>query len=217
MAYVITQNSALTTAGVIFQGKVDDINMVVVDILDNGGGSTITFDVSTDNASWGALSTGVYQVSNGNMVSLGGNVTTTKGKYFVDVSGLTYLRVRVATYVSGTVRTAFELSTDLIFKVYAMLQTGLVGQGNSQASALPIQAVFNVFATVAASAGAILPAVGVGRGDEIVVKNNGANALAIYPPIGYRINGGAINASVGVAVNATARFISDGNGNFHTF
>jgi hypothetical protein len=215
MAYVITQNSALAATGVIFQGKVDDINMVVLDILDNGGGSTVTFESSADNTNWSNLTTGVYVLSNGNMAGLGGATTTNRGKFFINVEALTYLRIRVTTYVSGSVRTSFELSTDLIFRIRNMLQTGLVAQGNSQASALPLQAVFNMFATVAASTGAILPT-GVGRGREVVVRNGGANALSVFPPVAGHINGGTVNASVNVAAGAVTRFISDGDGNYWT-
>lgn len=75
--------------------------------------------------------------------------------------------------------------------------TGLTAAGNNQATGLALTASINVFGTVAASAGAVLP---LGRaGDSVTVRNGGANALSVYPPVGGSINGGSTNAAVSVA------------------
>lgn len=76
--------------------------------------------------------------------------------------------------------------------------TGLSGAGANQAAATALVAATNVFSTVGASTGARLP---VGNlGDEVFVRNAGANALAVYPPTGGTINGGATNAADGTAL-----------------
>lgn len=74
--------------------------------------------------------------------------------------------------------------------------TGLVATGATQATALPLPAANNFVATAAASTGVILPP--SSGGDEVFVFNGGANALAVYPPVGASINGGATNAAVSV-------------------
>ena len=83
--------------------------------------------------------------------------------------------------------------------------TGLSGAGATQATATAITAVTSVFTTVAASQGAILPN-GVQIGDELFVRNGGANALAVYPPVGGTINGGAANAAFSVTAAKGAVF-----------
>jgi hypothetical protein len=73
---------------------------------------------------------------------------------------------------------------------------GLIATGSTQATAFPLPAANNFIATAAASTGVLLP-VGNG-GDELAIFNGGANALAVYPPVGATLNGGATNAAVSV-------------------
>jgi hypothetical protein len=83
---------------------------------------------------------------------------------------------------------------------------GLTAAGSTQATALPLPADVNRFTTVAASTGAILPP--SNPGDMIVVQNAGANALAVYPPVGAAINAVATNGAYSVATaTPTAVFI----------
>jgi hypothetical protein len=211
----IQQNGLLTATGVVYEVNTKALQALDLYVDDNGGGSTITVESSTDDASWGNLTT-IYKFVSGNPVANGGATLTAKGRYWIDVSAVSFVRIRVSTYVSGNVITRVEESTQTFRNVISMLVTGLVAQGTTQAGAWPIQAVFNQFATVAASSGAILPS-NVSKNSEIVVKNSGANSLAVYPPLAGTINGGSANASVAVAAAASARFISDGAGNFWQF
>lgn len=216
---VTLQNSNLTGTGSLVEYKVTNgVNSLDIYIDDNGGGSTVTFESAPDGSTWTALSTGVYTLSaSGVFAALGGSTTTAKGRYVIDCNVAAYVRARVSTYVSGNVISRWEESVVSLKGLIApMLVTGLVAQGSTQATALPLQAVYNVFATVAASTGAILPA-GVPKNSEVVVKNGGANALAVYPPAGYVINTLAANASISIAAGSSLRFISDGAGNFWTF
>lgn len=75
--------------------------------------------------------------------------------------------------------------------------TGLVATGASQGTALALTADISMFGTVAAGTGAILPA--LNPCDVSTVFNGGANALALYPPVGAKINGLAPNAAYAVA------------------
>jgi len=92
----------------------------------------------------------------------------------------------------------------------------LTATGSSQGTALALPSDFNIFTTVAASTGTILPASGpqCNPGDTYIVVNHGANALSVYPPTGGKIANGSANAAISVAATKTATFLSLGSGNF---
>lgn len=94
--------------------------------------------------------------------------------------------------------------------------SGLTATGNAQGNALPLPSDFNVFTTVAASTGAILPASGpnVNITDSYIVVNHGANALSVYPPSGGKVANGATNAALSVAAGKTAWFLNLGSNNW---
>ena len=72
--------------------------------------------------------------------------------------------------------------------------------GTTLATATPLNAKFNNVATVAASSGVSLPA-GSAFGDEVLVRNSGASALAVYPSTATgTIGGGSAGAAVSLAV-----------------
>ena len=98
--------------------------------------------------------------------------------------------------------------------------TGLTAAGNSQGTALALPTDFNVFTTVGASAGAILPwgvdgtvQGPVNMADEITIVNHGANALSVYPQSGGKVANGSANAAFSVPATKTAYFtyLSGGN------
>lgn len=88
----------------------------------------------------------------------------------------------------------------------------LTATGSTQADALALPADINRFTTTASGTGARLPALaangqpGVRPGDEIIVINSGANALAVYPPIGGTINALSANTALSVAAGGRAQF-----------
>lgn len=73
----------------------------------------------------------------------------------------------------------------------------LTALGTTQGNALMLGADINNFTTVAAGTGAIAPA--MNPGDDIIVRNGGANALLLYPPVGGVINGLGANAGYSIA------------------
>jgi len=92
--------------------------------------------------------------------------------------------------------------------------------GSTQATALLLQACSNLFTTVAASTGAILPLTTQARispGDIIAVSNNGANALSVYPPVGFSIGTLAANTALSVPAGKSALFQALGNNNYVYF
>jgi hypothetical protein len=94
------------------------------------------------------------------------------------------------------------------------IRTGLVATGSTQGTALPLAATYSVFATVAASTGCILQ----NDRTDVYIRNGGANNLAVYPPVGYSIDGGSVNASVAISAGTTARYVQDpATGNWFRF
>jgi len=94
--------------------------------------------------------------------------------------------------------------------------SALTAAGTTQGTALALPSDFNIFTTVAASSGAILPATGFQYQvtDTIIVVNHGANALSVYPPVGGTISTGATNAALSVPVGKTAWFLVVGTNAF---
>lgn len=89
--------------------------------------------------------------------------------------------------------------------------TGLTSAGTTQGNAAAITSDFAVFSTVAASSGARLPAANAASmtalaGDIYIVVNGGANALAVYPPVGGNFVGVSTNTAVSVPAGKTADF-----------
>jgi hypothetical protein len=85
-----------------------------------------------------------------------------------------------------------------------LLANSLTATGNSQGTALALGSDFNVFTTVAASTGCILPT--GSAADWYTVVNHGSNTLSVYPPVGGKIANGSTNAAFSVGANKTAQF-----------
>jgi hypothetical protein len=80
----------------------------------------------------------------------------------------------------------------------------LSAAGTTQATAYAMSLDdVQIFATVGAGTGAVLPAT-LSAGDQMTVANFGTNALSLYPPVGGTIANGAANAAVSVPANKTA-------------
>lgn len=94
-----------------------------------------------------------------------------------------------------------------------IVSNSLTATGSTQGNALALPSDFNVFTTVAASTGAILPSVS-SAGDWYTVVNHGANSLSVYPPTGGKIANGSANAAFAVGANKTAQFQSIDGLNF---
>lgn len=82
--------------------------------------------------------------------------------------------------------------------------TGLTAAGTTIADALQLASLINVVGTTAASTGVKLPA-NVGVGQFVIVQNNGANALNVFPhSASGTLNGGSAGAAVTTAAAAGA-------------
>lgn len=94
---------------------------------------------------------------------------------------------------------------------------GLTATGAAQATALLVTACSNLFTTTAASTGARLPRMDEARisgGDIIAIYNNGANALLVYPPVGFKIGILANNATISIPAGKAAFFSPLGDNNY---
>ena len=99
---------------------------------------------------------------------------------------------------------ASGLHTTTATAILGHIATGLTAAGNSQATALALDSSVNVIGTAAASTGVVLPA--CEAGDVIEVYNQGANALAVYPPGSETINALSASAAFSVGAGKAARF-----------
>lgn len=80
----------------------------------------------------------------------------------------------------------------------------LTATGTTIANALVLAASFNLFGTVAAGAGALLPY--AEAQPPTVIYNGGANALLVYPQATEIINAGAVGVAFSVAAGKSAIF-----------
>ena len=71
------------------------------------------------------------------------------------------------------------------------VSAALTATGSSATDALQLSAVVSRVSTAAASTGVKLPAPEAGA--MMVVRNDGANTITVYPPTGSTINGSASN------------------------
>lgn len=217
MPTTLINTGPIGTTGVKFSAKADDTSALLVRV-NSIVGSTITVESSPDNTTWTAMPVGLNVTAGAPGVAITNGQITANGRYLFHINN-NYVRVRVSTYVGpGLVDAEEELTVESLREVLRPLDTALTAIGSSQATALPIQAWANRFATVAASTGAILPDLtAMGAGQEIFIRNSGANAVNIYPPVGKRINNGTINAAFSQAAAATFRYVTDSNGDYWLF
>jgi hypothetical protein len=87
--------------------------------------------------------------------------------------------------------------------------SNLTAAGTTQGTAyvIPAGQDGSIFTTVSSGTGAILPAGGVGLGEEYVIANHGSNALSVYPPSGGKVGTAATNAAYSLAAGKTGYFL----------
>lgn len=69
--------------------------------------------------------------------------------------------------------------------------TQIIAAGTTQATATQLGSLWNQVNVAPANSGVIMEPFGIGT--ATVVFNDGANTLKVYPPVGYLIDGGAVN------------------------
>lgn len=93
MSNILINDQVLSGTGVLWSANVAMFDGVSLHVIDNGGGSTIAVEYSVDNTNWTNLSS-----------------VSAKGRYYYSAD-TNYLRFRVSSYVSGTVKVGVTEST----------------------------------------------------------------------------------------------------------
>jgi hypothetical protein len=83
------------------------------------------------------------------------------------------------------------------------------GAGATQTTATAITTDQTLFTTVALNTGALLPTA-TNVGETYWVCNAGANALALYPPVGHKANAASANTAVSIPVGKAAYAVYSG-------
>jgi hypothetical protein len=97
------------------------------------------------------------------------------------------------------------------------LMTGRTAAGNSQSTAYVLMVGYRSYAeftTVASGTGCVLS--GLELPAIVAVRNAGASALAIYPPVGGAINRGTVNAPYSLAAGAGVQLWASSSLNWYT-
>lgn len=92
--------------------------------------------------------------------------------------------------------------------------TGLVATGTTQATAAELTDEWNQVTTTPVNSGVIIEPFGLGT--NVVVWNGGANSLKVYPPVGYKIDALATNASYPLAAGKSQIFYQITDTSFKT-
>lgn len=82
--------------------------------------------------------------------------------------------------------------------------TGIVAAGTTQATATELNDEWNQVVTTPVNSGVVITPFGTGT--SVTVWNNGANSLKVYPPVGYDMDGGAVNAPYALAAGKVQIF-----------
>lgn len=89
---------------------------------------------------------------------------------------------------------------------FKSIATGVSAAGTTQGTATALTKSFNEVTTVAASAGVALPA--PEAGEIVMVANQGANALSVYPASGHSINSLSANTAQSLATDTRRMFFA---------
>lgn len=89
---------------------------------------------------------------------------------------------------------------------FKSIATGISAAGSTQGTATALTKSFNEITTVAASQGVVLPS--PEAGEILLVANQGANALNIYPASGHSINNLSVNTAQSLAVDTRRIFFA---------
>lgn len=170
-----------------------------------GNASTATSATTATNLAAGTVGQVPYQTSAGATTFLAGNTTTTPGFYTSTGTGAAALAPTLTTS-TGSGSVVLGTSPTIATPVVTFTNSVAVSAaGTTQGTGTALTSDYNNVTTVGASAGVVLPTA-VAAGRRVVVKNNGANALAVYPPSGGALDALAANAAVTIPVGATESF-----------
>jgi hypothetical protein len=91
--------------------------------------------------------------------------------------------------------------------IYYSISTGVTAAGSTQGTATALTTDINHVTTVTASTGVRLPTPAT-AGLKILIRNGGANPLAVYPHSGGNIAGTGVDAAISVDLGVVLEFIA---------
>lgn len=94
------------------------------------------------------------------------------------------------------------------------IATGISAAGSTQGTATALTKTINIVSTVAASQGVKLPS--PEAGEFLLVANQGANALSVYPNTGHTINALSANTALSVATDTRRLFFAATSTNWYS-
>jgi hypothetical protein len=97
---------------------------------------------------------------------------------------------------------------------FKSIATGISAAGSTQGTATALTKTINIVSTVAASQGARLPS--PEAGEFLLVANQGANALSLYPNTGHTINALAANTALSLAADTRRLFFAATSTNWYS-
>ena len=86
------------------------------------------------------------------------------------------------------------------------IESGITAAGTTQATAYQLSKVISNVTTAALNSGVVVPT-GAAAGDQVLVRNGGANALAVYPVGTATINGAGAGVALSLAVGKTCQLV----------
>ena len=107
--------------------------------------------------------------------------------------------------VAGFGTTTTWTSGGVVVGPFSLVQTGLVGTGTNQATALLLPALTNVVSSAPSGTGFVLPT-SLLSGTIIVQDEDVLHAALVYPPVGAQINTLGINAPFSVTSGSRVSF-----------
>ncbi len=191
--------SAPSVASNVVQTTTGSINLTGIPVSPNsnvtarnlyrvvGGGSTYLFLVSLPQSPSSAATTYTDIIVDASLGAAAPSVNTASSKQIVQGS------------LTATKPFCHSVSSGL---------TALAG--GAQVGATALVSAYNFFSTVASgNDSSILPELTADNiGLFIVVRNNGANTMRVYPAVGETIDGGAADAPITVAAGASANLVA---------
>lgn len=153
-----------------------------------GAGTQVKLNknAATDNASF------LFQTAFSGRAEFG---TTGDDNFTLKLSADGTSWLDVLKMIASTGRVAFK-----------SIATGIAAAGTTQATATALTKTINIVSTVAASQGVRLPA--PEAGEFVLVANQGANALSVYPSTGHTINNLAANTALSQAADSRRLFFA---------
>jgi hypothetical protein len=97
---------------------------------------------------------------------------------------------------------------------FKSIAIGISAAGSTQGTATALTKTFNVISTVGAGQGVKLPS--PEAGEILLVANQGANALSVYPDTGHSINNLASNAALSVATDTRRLFFATASNKWYS-